>query len=88
MNIVDSYVVSEEEIAEIVKPDNHIITIKITDEEGTTKTCEFYNITARKAYVVVDGQGGFYIHTAKLQKLINDVERFFNGEDVDMDAIT
>ena len=49
--------------------------------------CEFYSITARKAYVVVDGQGGFYVHTAKLTKLINDIGRFFNGEDVDMEAI-
>jgi hypothetical protein len=87
MRLVDSYVVPEEEIAKIVKDENHIITIKITDEEGTEKVCEFYSITARKAYVVVNGQGGFYVHTAKLTKLINDIGRFFNGEDVDMEAI-
>ena len=88
MKLIDSYVVSDEKIAEIVKKDNHILTIKIHDNEGNVQTCEFYNITGRKAYVVVDGQGGFYVHTAKLTKLMNDVARFFAGEDVDMDAIS
>ena len=88
MKLVDSYVVSDEDIAKIVTDENRIITIKVLDNEGNTQVCEFYNITARKAYVVVDGQGGFYVQSSTIQKLINDIGRFFAGEDIDMDAIT
>ncbi len=88
MKLVDSYVVSEEEIAKIVTDDNFLGSIAISNNEGKTQLCEFYSITARKAYVVVDGQGGFYIHTANLQKLFNDVGRFFAGEDIDLEGIS
>lgn len=87
MRLVDSYVVSDEEIKEIVKDDNLFCTIKITDNEGTLKTCKFYNITSRKAYVVVDGQGGFYVQTTKLQKLMDDIAKFYAGQDIKMEGL-
>lgn len=88
LRLVDSYAISaEEEAALIANKDNHIITIKTTDENGKVKTCDFYKITERKAYIVVDGQGGFYLQTNRLQKFINDIEKFFAGQDIDKDAI-
>ena len=88
MRLVDSYTISEEEEAAIIgNKDNLLLTIKITDNTGKVKTCQFYKITERKAYVVVDGQGGFYVQTIKLQKLINDVSRFLSGEIIDKEAL-
>ncbi len=88
LRIVDSHAISpEEEAALIANKENHILTIKTTDENGKIKTCDFYKITERKAYIVVDGQGGFYLQTKTLQKFINDVEKFFAGQDIDNDAI-
>lgn len=86
--IVDEYPLTEEEEAAIINdPAKHLLTIKITDENGTLKTYEFYSVTARKAYIVVDGKGGFYVQSTKVQKIINDIGRFFAKEDIDMDAI-
>jgi hypothetical protein len=86
MRIVDYYDL-ENEAEYIADKNNHIITLKITDENGKTNVYEFYKLTARKAYIIVNGQGGFYVQTTKLTKLLSDVERFFNGQDVDMDSI-
>lgn len=86
--IVDSYpLTAEEEQAIISDPAKHQLTIKITDETGTEKTYCFYAATARKTYITVDGKGGFYVQSTKVQKIINDIGRFFAKEDVDMDAI-
>ena len=88
MRIVDSYELSaEEEAALIADPKNHLLTIKTTDTEGTQKTFSFYALTARKAYVVVDGIGGFYMQTQALNKLANDLDKFINCKDIDMEAI-
>ena len=88
MNIVDSYsLTAEEEQALINDPEKHLLTIKITDNEGTTKTYSFYTLTNRKAYVVVDGIGGFYLQTKSLTKLQNDLQKFLSGTDIDMDSM-
>ena len=88
MSIVDAYHLSaEEEAALIADESKHILTIKTTDTEGEVKTFSFYAVTGRKAYVTVDGQGGFYLQTQSLTKLTNDLQRFINGENIDMDAM-
>lgn len=86
MKIVDYYDLENEE-EYVADESNHIITVKVTDENGETNTYSFYKLTARKAYITVNGQGGFYVQTTKLTKLINDIERFFNGKDVDMEGL-
>ena len=88
MSIVDSYQMSEEEEAALIAdPKNHILTVKMTDSEGTERTYSFYTLTARKAYVVVDGQGGFYMQTQVLNKLANDLNKFINCQDIDMESM-
>ena len=88
MRIVDSHKLTEEEEAALIAdPSKHILTIKITDNEGTLKTYSFYSLTNRKAYITVDGVGGFYVQTKSLDKLSNDLQKFINGENIDMDAI-
>lgn len=86
MKIVDYYELENEETF-LADKSNHIITIKVTDENGDVNEYSFYKLTERKAYITVNGQGGFYVQTTKLTKLINDIERFFTGKDVDMDGL-
>ena len=88
MRIVDAYPLSDEEHDALVNdPSKHLLTLQITDSEGAVRDYRFYQVTARKAYVTVNGVGGFYVQTTKVQKVINDLARFFAMEDVDMDAI-
>ena len=88
MKIVDAYhLTTEEEAALIADTDKHLLTIRTTDNEGTVKTYSFYSVTDRKAYITVDGIGGFYVQTKSINKIANDLDKFFKGESIDMDAI-
>ena len=88
--IVDSYNISaEEEKAIIENPDNKLLTIKITDIDGSVFTYNFYTLTARKSYITVGDEeqvGGFYIQSTRVEKFINDAKKFFSGEVIDPDA--
>ncbi len=84
--IVDSYEPeSEEELKEILN--NEILTMTITrkDKTGTveTHTYSFYRISARKAYITIDGNGGFYVYKNRVDKFITDAQKFFAGEIID-----
>ena len=97
-SIVDSYIISnEEEQTLISNPDNHLLTVKITDKDNTVFTYNFYNLTARKSYITVSIQkqgetesstptGGFYVQATRVKKMVSDAKKFFAGEDVDYEA--
>ncbi|MBE6546109.1 MAG: hypothetical protein E7668_01550 [Ruminococcaceae bacterium] len=83
--IVDSYeMTKEEEAALIADPSKHILTMTITteDADGTTKTTtySFYWLSSRKAYITINGNGGFYVQKARVDKFISDAQRFFAYE--------
>lgn len=48
-----------------------------------TNVYKFYKVSSRKAYITVNGRGGFYVYTSRLEKIINDSIRYFNGQDID-----
>lgn len=81
--IVDDYdMTEEEEKALIADPSKYLATISITTDDEKTITAEFYSITARKAYIVVNGEGGFYVKTSDVNTIINNVVKFLNCEDI------
>ncbi len=96
--IVDSYIMDPaDEQALLSNPDNHLLTVKITDEEDTVFTYSFYSLTARKSYITVTQQkageaqadkptGGFYIQSTRVTKMISDAKKFFAQEDIDYTA--
>ncbi len=84
--IIDDYKLSEaEEDALLGDESKHQLTIKISDTEGNTKSYSFYNLTSRKSYVTVDGVGGFYVQTSRINKIINDAKKFFAGQNIDFE---
>ena len=88
--IIDSYrLTAEEEAALRADASAHLLTIKITDTEGDLKTYEFYSLpgSSRKAYIFVDGVGGFYIQATRISKITSDIQKFIAGEPVNMDDI-
>lgn len=91
-SIIDSYELSpEEEVALLADESKKLLTITIRETEnayGTaddglsypedyTTTYEFYELTTRKAYIVINGVGGFYVNTDRVGKLVSDAEKFF-----------
>ena len=89
--IVGSYELSEEEeTALIADPSKHLLTMTITteDADGTvaTTTYSFYYISSRKAYITINGNGGFYVQKARVDKYIADAQRFFAYEVIEPTA--
>ena len=96
--IVDTYEMSDEEEAALLADESKkLLTLTLTrtknaygDDgidrtfpEDFTITYEFYKITNRKAYIVVDGVGGFYVNVDRLNKIVSDAQRFFALEPID-----
>ena len=83
LSIVDNYELSkEEEAALIADKSKYLATVTLTNNEGHTTTVEFYELTARKAYVVVNGEGGYYVSTSAIQKIFENSEKFFDCRDI------
>ena len=81
--IVDDYYLSEEDEAALINdPTKHLATITLSNNEGTTLKVDFYALTSRKAYIIVNGEGGYYVTMSALQKIFEDSEKFFNCENI------
>lgn len=85
-SISDSYNVTDAEEANIVTDEKLLLTMEITDSTGTTKVYKFYKLTSRKAYITVNGNGGFYVLNNRVEKFISDAQRFFANEMIDATA--
>ena len=81
--IVDDYYLSEEDEAALINdPTKHLATITVSNNENTTIKVDFYALTSRKAYIVVNGEGGYYVAMSAVQKIFEDSEKFFNCENI------
>ena len=79
--IIDSYELDEaEEAALLADPSKHIMTLTLKDTEGTETVYRFYSLTARKAYITVNGNGGFYVSPTRVEKFASDAQKFFADE--------
>lgn len=85
-SISDSYELSDEEAATVPTEENLMLTMTITDSTGVTKTYRFYKLTSRKAYITINGNGGFYVLNNRVEKFITDAQKFFAGELIDATA--
>ena len=81
--IVDDYALSEEaEKALVADPSKYLATISISTNDDKTITVDFYAITSRKAYIIVNGEGGFYVATSDVKTIIDNSVKFLNCEDI------
>ena len=81
--IIDDYTMTEaEEEALIADPTKYLATVSLTNNEGETVTVDFYSLTSRKAYIVVNGEGGYYVSTSAVQRIFDNCAKFFNCEDI------
>lgn len=88
--IVNTYEVTAESEAELTKPENLLagLTITTKDRDGTVDVNEyrFYRISARKAYITINGNGGFYMQSGRVEKFMSDAQKFFGYQIIDPTA--
>ena len=59
------------------------MSMTVKDTDGFTKEFCFYKLTSRKAYITINGEGGYYVMTDRVDKIVNDVQKFFLGIPID-----
>ncbi len=88
--IVNTYEVSAEEEAILTDPSNLIakVTISTKDRDGTEDSNEyaFYRISARKAYITINGNGGFYVQSTRIEKFLTDAEKYLTYQKIEPTA--
>ena len=88
-NIEGAYEMSEaEEEALLSDPSKHLMTVTVKTTDGTENVYRLYSLTSRKAYLTINGNGGFYVNATRVQKMLNDVNRFMNNEAIDSSSKT
>lgn len=80
--IIDSYPTTDAEREEILSG-GPMLTLTVKTSDGKEYVYRFYEITTRKSYITVNGNGGFYVSPNRVQKFITDAERFFGLEIID-----
>ena len=81
--IVNSYQMTDEEKAEKITDANCMLTMTILDSEGKENIYKFYRLTSRKAYITINGTGGFYVQCDRVNKFVSDAQRFFANEHIE-----
>jgi hypothetical protein len=83
-NIEGAYTMSaEEEAALIADPSKLLMSVTVKTIYDTENVYKLYSLTSRKAYLTINGNGGFYVNATRVQKILNDVERFMNNQQID-----
>ena len=86
-DIENSYTMSAEEEEKLTSDSSKLLmTITMKDTEGGENIYKLYKLTSRKAYLTINGNGGFYVSTSRVQKIVNDMQRFFAFEKIDSSA--
>ena len=81
--IANTYELSaEDEAALLADESKHMLTIKVTDTEGTETVYSFYSLTSRKAYITVNGDGGFYVQSDRMERMIEEVQKLFANQPI------
>ena len=87
--IIDDYPM-DDEASLIGNPENWVASITITTKDSNGKTdtnvYRFYRISAHKAYITINGQGGFCVKMNRVNKFITDAQKCMNLEPIDPKA--
>ena len=83
-SLENSYPMTDDEEEALIKDKSKWqLTFTIKDVNGNENEYSFYYLTSRKSYVVVNGDGGFYMRSETVNKIISDTHKFFDLEPID-----
>lgn len=82
------YSMTEQEEQQLIGDSSkHLLTMKVKDTTNKETVYSFYSLThrgaSRKAYVTINGNGGYYVLAPRITKILNDTDRFFALEPID-----
>lgn len=81
------YILTEEEENALIADESRLLLeLTVTDINGETTEYKFYSLTSQKAYITVNGNGGFYVLPSRVAKFVSDTHKFFNFEVIDPNA--
>lgn len=81
------YTLTEAEEAALFADESKLLlTLTVTDINDEITEYKFYSLTSQKAYITVNGNGGFYVLPSRVEKFISDTHKFFNFEIIYPDA--
>lgn len=76
--IANTYELSEEDEKALLQDESKLLlTLTVLDVEGEETVYRFYKLTSRKAYITVNGSGGFYVQSDRTEKIVSDIQKFF-----------
>ena len=82
-HIESSYEMSAEAEAELIGNEENWICTLTVRIDGEDVEYSFYHLSPRKAYLTINGKGGFYVHIDNAYKPLEDIQNFFSGEIVE-----
>ena len=81
--IANSYHLTDEEEKALLEDESKLmLTMTVLDSEGREKTYRFYSLTSRKAYITINGNGGFYVQADRAERIVSDVQKFFANQKI------
>ena len=81
------YILTEEEESALIADESKLLlSLTVADINGETTEYKFYSLTSQKAYITVNGNGGFYVLPTRVEKFISDTHKFFDFEIIDPSA--
>ncbi|MBR2293422.1 MAG: hypothetical protein IKA44_03840 [Clostridia bacterium] len=93
--IAGAYEMTDEAEAALVSDPSKLLltlTVKTRDVDGKeyTLVCRFYEIEGapRKAYITINGNGGFYVMRSRVDKIVGDAQNVFDLKLIDPMAKT
>ncbi len=72
--------------AESTSTDDWVLTFSLETRSGKIYEFKFYQISTRKCYYTVNGEGEFFVNISEVEKIISDAEKLERGEPIDADA--
>lgn len=83
VEMIDYAPLSEEERAALTSDEgNRLFYFDYTTLSGRTTRIEFWPYSTRRCLATIDGEGEFYVLIDRVEKLISDVERVLNDEEI------
>ena len=81
--MIDYAPLSEEERAALTSDEgNRLFYFDYPTLSGRTTRIEFWPYSTRRCLATIDGEGEFYVLIDRVEKLISDVERVLNDEEI------
>ncbi len=84
VQIMGNSELDDEAVESLLADDSaRMLTIRFTMKNGKTNEYSFYRYSTRRALFLVNGEGRFYVMADWVEKILSDMDRLYNGLEID-----